>query len=658
MSKVSKNIRLPYTNHMEANVVHQDSRVKLLALFALVGVLNVACGDDDPPAVKNNNTPVNNTTGNNTTGTNNLPGTNNTPGTNNLPGTNNMTNPSGAVSFLQPSADTVYTNGTVYFEVQVEGEPQQIQLMLNETQSLTTFDNDLDYNWSTTTTIEGSHELRLKFEVGGEEKWSSEIKTVVVDRTAPTIASTTPDPTTQIPSDADITVTFSEPVNSLTVNPNTVQLIVANSAITNHTVELSADGLVATIDFDRTSVEAPYDVAVNIDGVADLAGNTMMGDFSFAVPTWLKSTYTGALRDLHFVEAGGNEYIIGRQDASSDLIKVVKNTPNGWTEIVSHDASQIYDMDVKVLGDKVYIAALHRANILGVIQKTARLYVLNATNDAFTPGGAAGVGPDSNDGAVALDIRDFPNYSVGAIATVSQGELKVFSFNDEVLSGATPNVFPSATYGNIGDTSLSVFVRSDALPEVVFSRCENALLPCVRTIIEMMTQTNSGWVENPGVIRTPLTVGVSNTCDEFKNFEVGYLGDTATMLFAYLAPCNNLSPSVYGYRAKADGWDQLLVGTNLMSAIPDPDTHPYTAHLAFGMNDVVHALVASNERLMVAKFGVDLVNWMEPAAADLTTSSITPSLKLVEPRLFMTSDHKPVVLFRQGVTSVYVYRAN
>lgn len=117
--------------------------------------------------------------------------------------------------------------------------------------------NNVNYTWSTLDRDEGSYESGLRFDVDGVEQLDSDIRTVIVDRSPPTIVSSTPEQDAEhVPAAPPITVTFSEPLLADSVTTETVKLSLGGQEI-DYTVTLSGDGLTVTL---RTLHDARRDL--------------------------------------------------------------------------------------------------------------------------------------------------------------------------------------------------------------------------------------------------------------------------------------------------------------------------------------------------------------------------------------------------------------
>ena len=151
-----------------------------------------------------------------------------------------------------------------------------------------------------------------------------------------------------------------------------------------------------------------------------------------------------------------------------------------------------------------------------------------------------------------------------------------------------------------------------------------------------------------GSTSTPFTTNVSNTCDEYSNFEAVFTGGVASMLFAYHAPCDAPVPSVRTLTGDANGWTDFL-GSPLLATMPNRGNARYTSHLAVNAQGERFALVGDNTRLLVAAFDMNGPVWLAPVAEGQSNIS--------QPRVFADANGDPIVLYRAG-TEVRIARAN
>ena len=655
----------------------RQERNRLYMSLGLTVLLSVGCGGGDGGTkVGGNNGDENNGDTNNGAATNNTPNngapnngtpnngtTNNgTPnnGTPNNGTTNNGTTPNngelmGTVGFLTPANDSLYTSGEALIEIAPEGDVEEVELVLDEEEVLTTFMDETSFTWDTTSRVEGSYYLKLRYMLGDSLHWSDDVRLIIVDRTAPSIATQTPAPRAEAGSGDPIAFSFDEPLDPSSVSTSTVFLEFGNGQSVVHTVDLLDDGMTINVDFDRSAVPTPYSVSVRIDGVTDLAGNAYAGDWAFTVPAWKSEEISYAMNHPHYVQFGGEEYMIGmRQGTPDDLLVGQKSDgAGGWTEIFSQPSNQIYDLAVTQTNSTIHIALLRRDVAGQLIVKAAHYLTYVPATDALNTIGSQVVGPDTNDGAIALDLRPDGGQMYGAIATVSEKRLRVFEFMNGAL-GSSTNSFPSLTVDEVRDENVSIHLRADHSPEVFFARCSGPSNPCVRTWFERYESTNSGWMDTAGA-STPFTTNISNLCDEYVNFEALYHADVSTVVFAYHAPCDAPVPRMRNLVGGVSSFDSFY-GGNVYDSMPSPDSDAYSAHIAIDSQGNRYTLSANDTRLMVARYGaMDTVTWLGPVAPGLGTPG--PLTIFRTPRIFVAADDSPVVVFLRG-GKTHLWRAN
>ena len=180
------------------------------------------------------------------------------------------------------------TNGVVSVQLNVSGgTPDQVELLVDGSRQAL-MSEPWQYAWQTASVPEGEHVLTARATKAGKT-YTSPVRKVIVDRTAPTIAVRTPAAgATNVPVAATISATFSEPVNPATVTTASVTLTSGSSAVPR-TVSLSADRKTLTITPSSPPVP-PVTWTVALNGVTDPAGNALQppsSAWTFAYPAWL-----------------------------------------------------------------------------------------------------------------------------------------------------------------------------------------------------------------------------------------------------------------------------------------------------------------------------------------------------------------------------------
>lgn len=196
--------------------------------------------------------------------------------------------PSISVSFLEPSAATVYTtNGSVLFRAQVSGGAARDVELLQGTEVLATLTPPYEYTWNTASLAEGSYALTVRATAeDGSGTAVSPARTVVVDRTPAAVLSQTPTAgESNVYIEDPVTLTFSEPLLASTLNTNSVKLSDGSFSGYGLTLSLSADGKTLTV-LPRTVFSAPEQFTVILrPEVTDLAGNPI-DDLFYASEPW------------------------------------------------------------------------------------------------------------------------------------------------------------------------------------------------------------------------------------------------------------------------------------------------------------------------------------------------------------------------------------
>jgi hypothetical protein len=192
-------------------------------------------------------------------------------------------------------ASNTSTNGVVAVTVDVTGgaAPATIQLLEDGTVLATLVGPaPYTYSWDTQGVADGTHTLVAKAIADGESIASAPV-TITVDRTAPTIISTTP--TAGAPNvvlRAPIVLTFSEPILASSFTASAVSLQVGGTIVPT-VATLSSDGTSATIAInDLSSFALPATFLVTLStAITDLTGNALKipaTAWNWIVPDWIK----------------------------------------------------------------------------------------------------------------------------------------------------------------------------------------------------------------------------------------------------------------------------------------------------------------------------------------------------------------------------------
>lgn len=196
------------------------------------------------------------------------------------------------VGWTSPGQDTVYVNGPLSLQVSVEGgTADYVEVLRNETVLTRLSTAPYQYTWDTTQAPEQTYSLTVRAVRGAATFTTATAKTVVVDRTAPTVASRTPGPgASNVSVKEVIQVSFSEALKASTVKDASV-LVAAGSTNLAKTLSASADGKTLTVTL---AAPLPIESTVSLtlgtptEPLTDLAGNAVAATpWTFTVPAWL-----------------------------------------------------------------------------------------------------------------------------------------------------------------------------------------------------------------------------------------------------------------------------------------------------------------------------------------------------------------------------------
>jgi hypothetical protein len=196
-----------------------------------------------------------------------------------------------AVATITSPSSTFYARGTVNVQLLLTGpSPDSVELLVDGKVLAQLPAGTLQYSWDTSSVPEGSHMLVARTSLHGMT-YDSPAVTVVVDRTAPTVASRAPAPTaTNVEMLAPVTVTFSEPIMQSTITDGSVAIQAGSTQLVK-TLSLSSDGMTLTITPTWTALTAATTtVTVTVTTqLTDLAGNALSvpaGAWTWTVPFW------------------------------------------------------------------------------------------------------------------------------------------------------------------------------------------------------------------------------------------------------------------------------------------------------------------------------------------------------------------------------------
>jgi hypothetical protein len=216
-----------------------------------------------------------------------------------------------AVTIGTPAMD-IYTHGSVNVQVVVTGPADSVALLVDGN-PLATVTAPYQYTWDTSGVAEGPHMLVARATHLGTSHDSS-ARTIVVDRTPPTVTARVPTPgNSNVELLAPITVSFSEPMLPASVNDQALTVTVGGTAVSRGPT-LSADGKTLTITPDLSAATLPANLVVTLNpSLTDLAGNPVTQPataWSWSIPIW-QSLDTAALptsgvKNIHRIAVDGS----------------------------------------------------------------------------------------------------------------------------------------------------------------------------------------------------------------------------------------------------------------------------------------------------------------------------------------------------------------
>ncbi|RKH20928.1 hypothetical protein D7X74_02495 [Corallococcus sp. CA047B] len=198
------------------------------------------------------------------------------------------------VNWVVPTPGTAYTRGTLLLQFTVEGgSAEAVEILKDASVLAEPTGTPYAFTWDTTQEAEGTYQVSVRATRGGVS-FTSAARTVIVDRTAPTVSSFLPARNaTNVGVNESIQVTFSEPMDPRSMRENAVYVTTSGGAYIQKSASVSADGRTLTLK-PLEPVVAPETVDVTLDpgtGLVfeDLAGNILLDTptWSFSVPAWL-----------------------------------------------------------------------------------------------------------------------------------------------------------------------------------------------------------------------------------------------------------------------------------------------------------------------------------------------------------------------------------
>jgi Bacterial Ig-like domain/Bacterial Ig domain len=226
------------------------------------------------------------------------------------------------VDITSPASD-IYTHATsVPVQIAVSNaKPDTVELRLDGN-LLATLTPPYQYTWDVSATPEGPHTLVARATKAGTS-YDSAARTIVLDRTPPTVVSQMPTPgATNVSQGTTVKVTFSEPILASTVTDANVGLSSDTAATVSKTLTLSADGKALTIIPDSARPLGATLTVTLKTAITDLAGN------SLALPTtpwkWLEEAFP-----IPITDGVGMTAIAVAVDASDLPTVAISSSPDG-----------------------------------------------------------------------------------------------------------------------------------------------------------------------------------------------------------------------------------------------------------------------------------------------------------------------------------------
>ncbi|WP_158625062.1 Ig-like domain-containing protein [Corallococcus terminator] len=250
------------------------------------------------------------------------------------------------VNWVVPAPGKAYTRGPLLLQFTVEGgSAEAVEILKDASVLATPTGTPFSFTWDTTQEAEGTYQLSVRATRGGIS-FISAARTVIVDRTRPTMSSIQPARNgSPVGVNESIQFTFSEPMNPLTFTNDAVILFTSTGASIPKSLSLSVDAKTLTIK-PLNPLVAPGTVSVQVPPVSnvitDLAGNIVGNGFgwTFSVPTWLPlgeaiSAVTGktSAEDVVLKIDRDNQPVVAwaESDGTAKNIYVTRWTGTNWS---------------------------------------------------------------------------------------------------------------------------------------------------------------------------------------------------------------------------------------------------------------------------------------------------------------------------------------
>ncbi|QSQ22544.1 Ig-like domain-containing protein [Pyxidicoccus parkwayensis] len=255
-----------------------------------------------------------------------------------------------SVKLLAPSGP-VTTRGTVQVSLAVTGKVDTVEV-LRDGLVLATVAAPYSYTWDTTSVLEGTHEVQGRATCG-TTRVTSDVQTVMVDRTPPAVTGRTPSPDAEVAAGSGIRVDFSESVLPSTVTSDSLMLKVDGFRV-DATMSLSTDGRALTLTPTKP-LAAPARAEVTLAaGLTDAVGNLVVppSPWTFTVPRWLAAP--GAVPPVQAGERFASQPILqldatgqpvvaflsASGPSTSAVTRTARWTGSAWTPLLESGASE------------------------------------------------------------------------------------------------------------------------------------------------------------------------------------------------------------------------------------------------------------------------------------------------------------------------------
>ncbi|MCA9837030.1 MAG: Ig-like domain-containing protein [Trueperaceae bacterium] len=210
------------------------------------------------------------------------------------------------------AADKLISNKTITLTATVEGEPDALELWLNDNLAENL---EVPYTYTFDPASDGVYSAYAKASKGSKTV-TSNVLSLTVDRTPPAIVNRSPEPDSAA-TDGAISVSFSEAIDPASLEGKAVQVVDVRQGTLSSSAKLNEK--VLSISLAEAPV-SPTRLRLELSDISDLAGNTLSDSWSWSVPGKAISSFA----------------LLGERSLSSD--KTIKENPS---RIAANDAGNI-----------------------------------------------------------------------------------------------------------------------------------------------------------------------------------------------------------------------------------------------------------------------------------------------------------------------------